>query len=55
MFDHLLNMFGLVKLNENQLDLKNLKNRLFGKKKFLDFPADQFFFSKIFPEKISGA
>jgi hypothetical protein len=55
MFDHFLNMFKLGKLNRNRSQARKPKNRLFGKKKFLDFPANQFFFSKNFPEKISGA
>ena len=55
MFDHFLNMFKLGELNRNRYQQDIPKNRLFGKKKFLDFPANQFFFSKIFPEKISGA
>ena len=55
MFDHFPNMFGLGELNRNRHQQDIPKNRLFRKKKFLDFPANQFFFSKIFPEKISGA
>ena len=54
MFDHFPNMFGLGELNRNRMSGSQAK-RLFGKKKFLDFPANQFFFSKNFPEKISGA
>ena len=55
MFDHFPNMFGLGQLKRDRPEATNLKNQLFGKKKFLDFPANQFFFSKNFPEKISGA
>jgi hypothetical protein len=44
MFDHFQNMFGLGKTQISKFQLQNLKNRHFGKKKFLDFPADQFFF-----------
>ena len=55
MFDYFLNMFGLRKLKRDRPQATNLKNFVFGKKKFLDFPANQFFFSKNFPEKISGA
>ena len=43
MLDHFQNMFDHFQ-------------KLFGKKKFLDFPADQFFFfTEIFLKKISGA
>ena len=48
MFDHFLNMFKIGKLNRKRLDLAKPKNRLFGEKKFLDFPADQFFFFQNF-------
>ena len=50
MFDHFPNIIVLVKLNKKSQSFKELKNQLFGKKNFSDFPADQliFFFSKIF-------
>ena len=44
MFDHFQNMFGLRKTPKNCDPEITPKNQLFGKKKFLDFPADQFFF-----------
>ena len=56
MFDHFLNMFKLGKLNRNRYQQEKPKKVDFGKKKFLDFPADQFFFfTEIFLKKISGA
>tara|TARA_B110001452_G_scaffold121706_1_gene100961 strand:+ start:161 stop:310 length:150 start_codon:yes stop_codon:yes gene_type:complete len=44
MFDHFQNMFGLEKTPIFRSQCKNQFLELFGKKKFLDFPADQFFF-----------
>jgi len=44
MFDHFQIMFGLVKTQFGRCQAENTGFRLFGKKKFLDFPADQFFF-----------
>ena len=55
MFDYFLNMFGLRKLKRDRPQATNLKNFVFGKKNFLDFPADHFLVSKIFPEKFFGA
>ena len=44
MFDHFQNMFRLQKTQIFWSLGENTKNQLFGKKKFLDFPGDQFFF-----------
>ena len=56
MFDHFQNMFGLRKTPKNCDPEITPKNQLFGKKIFLDFPANQFFFfTEIFLKKISGA
>ena len=44
MFDHFQIMFSLDKLKFGSGQGENPKNQLFGKKKFLDFPGDQFFF-----------
>ena len=53
MFDHFQFIVGLVKTQIFCLDPKTWKNQLFGKKKFLDFPGDQFFFLlKFFWKKI---
>ena len=44
MFDHFQNMFRLMKTQISKCQAETPKNLTFGKKKFLDFPADQFFF-----------
>ena len=54
MFDHFLNMFKLGKLNRNRYQQEKPK-KVLEKKNFLIFQQTNFFFSKIFPEKISGA
>ena len=44
MFDHFQLMSRLDKTQFFLVDCENPKNQLFGKKNFLDFPGDRFFF-----------
>ena len=44
MFDYFQIFVGLGKTTIFLSQAENPKNQLFGKKKFLDFPGDQFFF-----------